>query len=296
MALEFRKRRFHKPSKKMQYALAVIALLLVLCLVFSWMMIRHKLDQMHTASSSPDDSSAVSKIEYSQEEKSNALLIYHTDETVRFMLVQADPAAKGIHLASISEEITLGDSTLSEIYKKEGAVQVTNALADALDLPLRHYISMSDSKAVSWFSRLENGVEITLPEKIEYTENVVSHTLPKGKQVLDASQIKAVLGYTDWNDRARFDRVGVEIIAAMLNQYMDSDRNLTADFSQLANLVQTSLRIGDFNDSKAMLTYLAEQNDGNFCQIYNLPIKEKNGEFSLNVTAFKKSVFYDNRK
>lgn len=293
MALEFRKKIFHKPKKATQYIIAFTMLLLALCLLFFWIFIRYKFEQMPAADSSTD-SSAVSDSLYAAEDKANLLVIYNGNDITRFILLQADPAQKRIHITGIPRDITVDDGmTLSTVYQKSGAALVTDLLSSSLELPIHHYVAITEDKAETWFGRLESGLPYTLPEKIEHTENDITTTLSAGKHTLSATQAVTVLNHTAWQDSTLNDRVGAEIIAAMLDAYMKHGRNLQTDFSYLANLTQTSLRIGDFNDQKEKLTYLAEQNSGDLCQVLTLPISaDKNGYIFPDTDKFKKSAFY----
>ncbi len=264
MALEFYKRRFRMPSKRMQYVLAFTALLLALALVFCWMMIRHKMDEMQDGASSDDASPNVSTITYTTEDEAHLLLIVEEENTARYILVHADPANSAICVTGVPENaITVDGLSLTPLYQKHGAAYVVNQLAGLTDRPLRHYAAITRANAEKWFARLGNDLMLTLEEDVVLAdENSAQTTLTAGEHTLNAPQTTAVLCHP-----AAAEKLRAEVIAAMLRQYLQSGRNLSADFSYLANMAQTDLRIGDFTGYRDRLVYLAEQNSSGSCSI-----------------------------
>ncbi len=262
MALEFYKRRFRIPSKRMQYILAFSALLLVLALLFSWMMIRHKLGEMQEQSASSDDSSLIQTDAFTEEDEGHLLLIVSGEDTTTFILVNTDPANNRIRVTAVAEDAVTSDGlTLTPLYQKNGPAHIVSLLASTADIPLHHYAAVTATNTERWFSRFESGVNITLPEAISLgaQENGDQQTLDAGEHTLGAGTATELLIHDE--------QIGAQVIAAMLSQYFREGRNLSSDFSYLANIAQTSLRIGDFNDYRSRLVYLAEQNSLDNCQI-----------------------------
>ena len=258
MALEFYKRRFRKPSKRMQYILAFTALLLAMAMAFSWMMIRHQLEQAREETSS-NDSSAVSTVTYTAEDTADLLVIVSDDETARFILVHADPANKAVRVINLPEDIITADGlTLTALYQKCGSAYIVSQLAANTGRPLRHYLTVSRADVEKWFARLGNDLTVTLKEDmVILDDSSTQNALTAGEHTLNAKQATALI----------FQNKGDEIIAAMLRQYLQNKRNLHGDFSYLANLSHTSIRIGDFNSYRDKLEYLAEQNSEQTCSI-----------------------------
>lgn len=263
MALEFYKRRFRIPSKRMQYVLAFSALLLVLALLFSWMTIRHKISEMQEHSTSSDNSSSVISADaFTAEDEGHLLLIISSEDATKFILVNSDPANGTIRVTAVAEDAISNDGlTLTPLYQKNGAARVVSLLASAADIPLRHYAAVTAANAERWFSRFEGGVNITLSEAISLgtPENGDQQVLDVGEHTVNAATATELLMHDN--------EIGAQVIAAMLKQYFREGRNLSSDFSYLANIAQTSLRIGDFNDYRSQLVYLAEQNSLDSCLI-----------------------------
>jgi hypothetical protein len=248
----------------MQYVLAFTALLLALALVFFWMMIRHQMDEMQGGASSDDSSSNVSSIAYTAEDEAHLLLIVEEEDSARFILVHADPANSAICVTGVPENALAVDGlSLTPLYQKHGAAYVVNQLAAKSGRPLRHYAAVSRSNAEKWFARLGNDLMLTLKGDVVLTdENGAQTTLTAGEHTLSAPQTTALLCHPSATEKLRAD-----VIVAMLRQYLQSGRNLSADFSYLANMAQTDLRIGDFTGYRDRLVYLAEQNSSGNCSI-----------------------------
>lgn len=264
MALEFYKRRFRMPSKRMQYVLAFTALLLTLALVFCWMVIRHKMDETQGGTSSDDSSSTASSIAYTAEDEAHLLLVVEDEDSARFILVHADPANSAIRVMAVPENTLAVDGlSLTPLYQKHGAAYIVDQLAKLIGQPLRHYAAVTADSAEKWFARLGGDLAFMLDEAVVITdEGGVQSTLNAGEHTLSAAQATALLCHPTASEDLR-----AKIIAAMLRQYLHSGRNLTADFSYLANMAQTGLRIGDFNSYRDRLVYLAEQNTNGSCAI-----------------------------
>ncbi len=287
MALEFRKRRFRKPSKKTQYFLAFAALLLVLTLVALWGLIRFKLGEMHNGNSSDDSSTSLPEISYTADDKGNLLCIVTDEENDRFFLVQSDPARKSIHLMAIPRMLTIkNEQTLTALYRKNGAASVANALADVLQLSIKHHLTISTDNVEKWATRLDSGLNFSLKNTVTYTdENNAAIPLSAGQHTLTAAQISHLL---------LNDNCGTDIFVAIINQYMTNAIHLPTEFAALSNLVQTDLRIGDFNDYREILSYLAENNDGALCKKLSLPTKRIKNRIVPDTSILKKcAVLYE---
>lgn len=264
MALEFYKRRFRMPGKKMQYVLAFTALLLAMALVFCWMLIRHKMDEARNPTSSDDTSSATQSVVYTAEDDAHLLLIVDSGDEIQFFLTHTSPADSSIRVTAVPDDAMVKDElTLSALYRKHGAAYIVQQLAAKTTQPLRHYIAISKGNAEKWFARLGNDLTMTLGSDVVIaSDNGTQTTLAAGEHVLTAPQATALLCQSSLSDELHAD-----VIVSMLGQYLHSGRNLASDFSYLANMTQTSLRIGDFNSYRDRLTYLAEQNSNGHCTI-----------------------------
>ncbi len=256
MALEFYKRRFRIPSKRVQYILAFTALLLAIVLVFSWMSIRRNIEEMQDSASGTSSSPADSNV-YTAEDEGRLLVVINAENSLKFFVIHTDPANSSITVTTMPEQaVTVDGLSLTPLYQKHGAAYIVNRITTLTDQPLRHYAVFTAENAGKWFARLGDELLFTLNEDIViHDENGISATLSAGEQTLTATQATTLLCNPNTNDK-----LVAELVAEMLKQHLHSGRNLTADFSYLANIALTSLRIGDFNAYHNKLTYLAEQN------------------------------------
>ena len=151
---------------------------------------------------------------------------------------------------------------------------------------------MTESNTSKWISGLESGVPFTLSEPIGQEGD--ADYLPNGRHTLTAEQTVSVLNRTHWQDTTLYDRIGADVVAAILDTYMTKNRHLASDFADLSNRSQTSLRIGDFNEHKTMLSHIAANNNGTICRVFTLPTVTEGGNTVPDVKQFKKSTFFYN--
>lgn len=286
MPLEFHRRRFRPPGKKGQYALALLALLIVAAMVCFWVAVR-----LHqpSAPEEPDaDSSSAEGVQADPTWEPAYLLVLITDEEApRAVLLRSDPYKGAMQATPLPVNARVQEDTqLYALYRKQGAAAVTAALADTLEIPLQHYMAMRYDQVESWLNYLENGLVLTLPEAVQYA----SLRLEAGEHNLTATQAVSLLQYTGWQDAARAEQIAADALCAMLSQYLTAARYLAGDFAALSNLCRTSLRIGDFTAGKDRLTYLAEQNAGSLCRTVTPEWKRTGDMVTLDGSVYTRAV------
>ena len=233
----------------------------------------------------PDEStsSAPPAAEYTAEDAGNLLIIVRDDSAEHYVLVQADPAEKEMVSVPLPGGLTAdGKGSLSATLAKSGPAKATALVETALELPVSHYIQMTGNQVESFLNYLENGVTLTLPQAVEFTdENGAKLQLKAGEHTLNATQAVSLLRYTDWKNKADSQRVAADLVCALLNDYVYEGRYFSGDFATLANLSQTDLRIGDFSAWKEILDYLAANNNGSLCsQVELAGSTDKDGLFT----------------
>ena len=262
MALEFYKRRFRKPGKKMQYALAISALLLALAILVVWIIIGQKLDASKSESSADSTLSTAPVDPLTAEDEGRLLLIINGEKHHRFVLVHTDPANSTIRVTTISENaITEENQTLSELYLKKGGAYVTKLIGKKVKSDVRYYAAVSAEDAEGWFTHLGDELTVKLDGEITLSDGPdKTVTLPAGENAVKPEQALALLCSDDSTDKA-----AAEVIAAMLRQHLRAGRNFSADFTYLSNIAQTGLRIDNYNKYADNLAYLAEKNTNGAC-------------------------------
>lgn len=272
MPLYFRPRSKRPLSRRAQFALAFAALALALGVVAAWMAVGYYSEQSRNPNTQENSSSAPPTVEYTAEDTGNLLFILREEDICHYTLIQADPQHREMVAAALPGGLTDGNTTLAEALNKKGATKAASVVGDALELPVSHHMVMSFAQAENFLNYLENGVTLTLPQTIEFVdENGAKLQLKAGKQTLNAAQAVSLLRYEDWKDPADRQSIATRLVHAILNAYVREGRYFTGDFSTLANLCQTDLRIGDFTAWRETLEYLATANtDGTLCRFAEL--------------------------
>ncbi len=293
MSLEFRKRRFRKPGKNGQLAIALAAVLLGLCIAATWIAIsfRPQPDSGTDTSSDPQDGAE----SYASMTPRNLLVMLTDKGYERFTLVQIDPADQRVRVAAVPSLLSDdADKTLVDVLHKSGIVDAVKLTADALRLPIHHYIALTAEQAESWFNYLESGIVITLPQKVDFTDEAGAVVrLDKGEHNLTATQTVALLRYNGWSDPTD-TYFHAQIMAAMINQHATPQRRYAADFAKLSNLGRTSLRIGDFNNFLPALNHTVDTED-TLCTVEELKGTHQPGRFIFDykATADDSSIYPD---
>ena len=292
MSLEFRKRRFRKPSKGGQLAIAITAVVLALGVVAAWIAVSFR-PQPDPNNNSSDTSQG--GITY-ENEASRHLLVMLTDKGYeRFTLVQISPATQSVYVAAVPPTL-IGDNgvTLVDTMHKRGYVDAVHLVADTLELPITHYFALDAEQAESWFNYLESGLTITLPQAVDFTdERGAIVRLDKGEQNLTAPQTVALMRYDGWSDVDTTRTFTAQVLAAMINRYATPERRFSSDFSALSNLSRSSLRINDFNNFLPALTHTVSGDNDPLCTVEVLKgvYRTSGFEFDRKETA-KSSALY----
>ncbi len=260
MSLEFRKRRFRKPSKNGQLAIAIGAVLIGLAIAAAWIAISFRAEPSTDTPSSDDTQSDTAA--FDAMEPSNLLVILTDEGYERFTLVQISPADQQVRVAAVPPTLSKDDATLVSTMRKSGIVDAVKLAADVLRIPIKHYIALNAEQAESWFNHLESGIMLTLPQAVDFTDEAGAIVrLDKGEHNLTATQTVALLRYDGWADDDVTRQFSAQVLAAMINQYATPQRRYISDFTTIANLGRTSLRYGDVNDYLPALEHTASTNN-----------------------------------
>lgn len=292
MSLEFRKRRFRKPDKNGQLAIALGAVALGLCIAIAWMAISFR-PQPSTDNTS-SDSTQSDTTSFDTVEATNLLVLLTDEGHERFTLVQIAPAVQQIRVAAVPAALADDDgNTLVNTMRKSGLVDAVKLTADVLRLPVKHYIAITADKAESWFNYLENGIVMTLPQAVDFTDDAGAVVrLEEGEHNLTATQTVALIRYDGWKDATVTRQFPATVMAAMINQHATAERRYAADFSTLSNLSRTSLRIGDFNDFLPAIKHTVSTED-TLCVVEELKGSYQSDRFVFDYKATtKNSSFY----
>lgn len=294
MSLEFRKRRFRKPSKSGQLAIAIAAVVVALGIVAAWIAVSFR-PQPDPNNTSSDTSQG--DVTYENEVARNLLVILTDKGYERFTLVQISPASQRVSVAAVPPTL-IGKNgiTLVDTMHKNGYADAVRLASETLELPITHYFALTAEQAESWFNYLESGLTVTLPQAVNFTdERGAVVRLDAGEHNLTATQTVALMRYNGWTDIENTHTFTAQIVAAMINRYATPERRFSSDFSSLSNLSRSSLRISDFNDFLPALKHTVSGDDEPLCETEELKgVHRKIGfEFDRKKTAQASTLYRD---
>ncbi|MBQ2846658.1 MAG: LCP family protein [Clostridia bacterium] len=154
-----------------------------------------------------------------------------------------------VSVCALSPEMLLSDSgeTLASVLKKSGENEAVRRLEQLVGYPIDGYIGADDEDfraMINYFG----GMDITVPEQIEYRGDEFTVILVKGKQNLKADSLYKYLRYL-----GTLGSRGKKLQSAALFEMFDRvfrPENLekrSRYFSKLSNTLKTNLSIVDFS-------------------------------------------------
>ena len=284
MPLNYGQPKKHIARRIITITLSILALLLAVAVMLVWMF----WDRLTAPNQSDVSSDPQTQYEEPLTSVDSTLVILDFPDVKRYLLVQSVPARNTIHVVNIPANLAIKETdTLSTLLEKHGSLRVTQAVSEALALPVNHYLTLSPSGAYAFLKDLERGVSYNLPEDVQYTdENGNSTRLKAGEQLLSGVQVSGVLRYNGWKSTSN-ENIAASIIAALINQYVVPNQRLDGYFAALADTAQTDLRIDNYNAFRRILTHLATNNNGLLCRVVTLIGTETDGRFIPDVDAMR---------
>lgn len=257
------KKKRWPPPKPVQYALAILALLVAIALLTGWLYVRF----IYTTPTDADtpDTTAPTGIELP--DISYCLVIIEDAGYERFALIRTDPTAETISITAISPTMTVENGILASVQQKYGAARVTQAVATTLNLPVSNYLSFSITDVQNLFTKLGENLQCTLSEEVTYRdENGATVRLAADRRALTPKQITAVLRHTEWSTEENGVNIAADLTAALINQCLRPKRSLKGYFELLSNTASTNLRIDHYNAYLTGLEHLASVNNGHLAK------------------------------
>lgn len=274
--------RKKKRTHLLPILLAIVALLLALVVMITWMWIGYRRSIPPDSTSSSDDTS---HYDDPITDIGRCLLILDFADNKHFMLIQSDPSHNSITVSPIPAHTKDTDgNTLSTLFTKHGSLRVAQTISSILQLPVSHYITLDAAGTQQFLNELDSGIRFSLPEDILYTdENGAQIRLTAGEHVLSGAQTAAVMQYTAWSSHSTdANHIVADVVTAVLNQYITPNRRFDGYFAALSNVAQTDLRIDNFNAFRRTLEQLAAGNDGSLSRHEPLSGTIENGAFIPN--------------
>lgn len=269
-----KKKRKGKVSSVVVFLIAFLLFLVVFGGLCLWAVMKINQERRPGTSSA---ASAQSTVAYTQEDARNLFLVTTDGAAQGFLAVRADPANSRIRILAVPRDTTVDVGTsqqrLYELYADQGVQKAQSVVGSLLNLEFDNYAVITYDNIERWINQLGDGLEFTLPENLEYedAESSYSINLAGGPRVLTASQTVRVLRYPRWHGgRKQQADIQAQLLAAMINQYFLSSRDLEADFDNFIGLLQTDIKVSHFVSAKPMLEYLASRNTGELAAAVSL--------------------------
>lgn len=279
--------QFNKPkttNKPVHIVLTTLIAVLAIAVLTGWLTLSYL--QNRPAENQPLSDEIIPPAE-TITEPATCLLILDMDTVQHYMLIQTVPESGKVLIASVPSNLqTETDDSLTDLLKRNGPVKVTETVSGQLSLGVENYLYLTHSGVNKFLNEMDNGITITLPEAIKYTdENGITSSLSAGKSTLTAGQATAALSYAKWANKKHSTLTATRIIASLMNGYMKPDRSLKGYFGALANVAQTNLRIDHYIAYAPALEQIAESNTGKVADVVKLAGETQNNRFIVDVDA-----------
>lgn len=267
MSLNFtNKKRHWPPPKPVQYILAITLLVIAVAILLGWLFIRFVYTAPQPEETPQDQDSSMIAPE-DLPDAGHCLIIVEDVGHERFAIVKTAPKDQQITVTALSPDTPIGGGTLSDVLKKYGPSRAAQAVADAMTLPMMHYMAFSINDIETLFTRLGENLLLTIPEEVTYKdENGATIHLKAETRKLTPSQIASVFRYDQWKDPNHGDALAADVTVAVLNANLRPGKSLKGYFELLSNTAATDLRIDQFNAYAIGWEYLASVNQGAVAQ------------------------------
>ncbi len=184
-------------------------------------------------------------------------------------LVSCEVASRDVSVCVLSPQSKAGANSLEARYRSGGAVALREALQAQYQLQLDRYLAVNYSGFKSVIQLL-GGVEVTVPERVDYRSAELTLLLLPGRQILRGDMLQKYMQYLSAQGEQGFAGQA-ELLRAMLTQYLTTAKLEQAEtlFTQLINVVESDVTILDFTAAQKPLAFLAYEKEPMKITIYD---------------------------
>ena len=153
---------------------------------------------------------------------------------------------------------TQGNQTAESVYALSGERALVSAVEDAYGVDIDRYVG-TDETDFKTFINSFGGMQITVPEQIEYKTSEMSLVLIKGKQNLKGDTMYKYMCYLNslgFEGKRRQSAAMLEILGEIFNQGNMNRRSRV--FSQITNNMMTDMSIVDFSQEEEGIVLLMQ--------------------------------------
>ena len=208
-----------------------------------------------------------------------SVAVYITDDQKKLQTVSIalfKPDADSVSVIPMLAELALPDSdsdTLARRFATGGASAAQLALSGYIGKELDYYIVMSYKDVENYLTQLGTSLIMKLPKDVDQqaTDGSFSIHLDAGEQALSPKQTANLLRCDNWQNGMR-ERANMHaaVVSAYINEFIDSNRDLSSDHAMLMTNSTTSLNNERFGSAQPKLSYLASLNRDFLCTSINL--------------------------
>lgn len=265
------KKKRWPPPKPVQYIAAVIALVTAVGILSTWLLLRFVYtspdsDTSPTTGKTTTGITTTTQTQLDLPDNGYCLFIIEDTGYEGFAIIECAPTDNRIVVRPVSPTLPVNEhETVTEIYRRAKAAEVTKAIANHYQLPLDHYITLSISEVMSLITRWCGTLPMTPPEDISYRdENGAVVRLPATLNALTPKQVAEMLRHKQWKDAKNGENLTADLTTALINHILTPSQNLNQLYNDIAD--DSSIRIHHFNAFYKGLAHLASINDGSIAQ------------------------------
>ena len=171
------------------------------------------------------------------------LVTVHGDRLQYLTLLTVDMATPRVGICSYDPTTRLPDGTAAEIYEKSGALALQRAFQKSLSSPLDFYLDFSYDELQELIQYYGGGVNVDLPKAVFRTDDAgLPVSFRSGEWHLSAYQVYELMLAAE-GEPALSCPIASSLWCDMINRYLTDRRDFTRDFSVLATVGDTNIKI-----------------------------------------------------
>ena len=196
-------------------------------------------------------------------EAERTFLIWCADshrENIHFMsIIRFNLPECNVSVLSIDPETTLVSAeSLASTYLKSGESALIDAVEDAYGIKIDRYIGATETDFKSFINYF-GGIEVNIPEQINYKNSEMSLVLIKGDQNIKGDTFFKYMLYLDSLGSAGKERQSVAIYHLLKDIFNPDNLNKrNRIFKQITNDMSTDISIVDFSSEEDGIVMLME--------------------------------------
>lgn len=236
-------------------------------------------------------------------DKSNFLVIGESDGSTYmryYALIQVNLESGTLGVCSLPTTLSLGNQSLTDVYRKSGGTGAKEALATYLGIRIDRYMGIKDSDFKKLVSRLGKPT-YTFAERIKFStsgEDAYAVRIKPGEQELDGGQILKLFRYS--GEEQKDFKLQNELLAAGIDAVLTEENYKKSEtlFNTMINYMDTDMVINDYTAKREALEALCNPSYSLSSQLITTEgTYDANGGFTMSSDMLQavKTQFYKER-